>query len=125
MKPRRWMLVLPALVVAAASFPNDAAAQSAPSKAAPPSAVPTISLNNVARHGFFYAGGAYVGELGPNKESTMGGAMYYDPCIPKWLNQAGVKTDFLRLETVRISGNSHMMMLDIVGWIQKNVTSVS
>src|SRR5258705_13288508 len=36
----------------------------------------------------------------------------YDPCIPKWLNQAGVKTDFVRLEAVGISGNSHMMMLE-------------
>jgi hypothetical protein len=54
----------------------------------------------------------------------------YDACIPKWLNQAGVKTDFVRLETVGISGNSHMMMLErnsdavikfIVSWLQKKV----
>ena len=36
----------------------------------------------------------------------------YDPCIPKWLNQAGVKTDFVRLEDVGIKGNGHMMMLE-------------
>ena len=36
----------------------------------------------------------------------------YDPCIPKFLNQAGVKTDFVRLEDVGIRGNSHMMMLE-------------
>jgi hypothetical protein len=56
----------------------------------------------------------------------------YDPCIPKWLNQAGVNTDFVRLETVGIRGNSHMMMLEknsddvikfIVSWIQKNTTT--
>jgi pimeloyl-ACP methyl ester carboxylesterase len=56
----------------------------------------------------------------------------YDPCIPKWLNQAGVKTDFVRLETVGITGNGHMMMLEknsddiikfIVTWIQKNATT--
>jgi pimeloyl-ACP methyl ester carboxylesterase len=56
----------------------------------------------------------------------------YDACIPKWLNQAGVKTDFVRLETVGITGNSHMMMLEknsddvikfIVSWIQKNTTT--
>jgi len=56
----------------------------------------------------------------------------YDSCIPKWLSQAGVKTDFVRLETVGISGNSHMMMLEknsddiirfIVAWIQKNATT--
>ena len=55
----------------------------------------------------------------------------FDACIPKWLNQAGVKTDFVRLEDVGISGNGHMMMLElnsddiiefIHGWIQENVT---
>jgi pimeloyl-ACP methyl ester carboxylesterase len=54
----------------------------------------------------------------------------YDPCIPKWLNQAGVKTDFVRLEEAGIRGNGHMMMLEknsddvlkfITDWLQKNV----
>jgi hypothetical protein len=54
----------------------------------------------------------------------------YDPCIPKWLNQAGVKTDFIRLEEVGISGNGHMMMVEknsdqivrfIDDWVRKNV----
>jgi pimeloyl-ACP methyl ester carboxylesterase len=54
----------------------------------------------------------------------------YDPCIPKFLNQAGVKTDFVRLEEVGISGNSHMMMSEknsdqviefVIGWIRKTV----
>ncbi len=54
----------------------------------------------------------------------------YDPCIPKFLNQAGVKTDFVRLEDVGIRGNSHMMMLEknsddviefVVDWIKDNV----
>jgi pimeloyl-ACP methyl ester carboxylesterase len=61
---------------------TDAVAQSAASKAAP-SSIPTVSLNNVARHGFFYAGGKYVGELGPDKEATMGGAMYVEVMVPK------------------------------------------
>ena len=26
----------------------------------PPDSIPTVSLDNVARHGFFYAGGEYV-----------------------------------------------------------------
>jgi pimeloyl-ACP methyl ester carboxylesterase len=55
----------------------------------------------------------------------------YDPCIPKWLNQAGVKTDFVRLEEAGMRGNGHMMMLeknsdDIIkfvdGWMKKNLT---
>ena len=54
----------------------------------------------------------------------------YDPCIPKWLNQAGVKDDFVRLEDVGIHGNMHEMFLDknsdqiikfIDDWLQKNV----
>ncbi len=55
----------------------------------------------------------------------------FDACIPKWLNQAGVKTDFVRLEDVGISGNGHMMMLELNSddiiefihkWIQENVS---
>ena len=54
----------------------------------------------------------------------------FDACIPKWLNQAGVETDFVRLEDVGIYGNGHMMMLelnsdDIIAfiheWIQENI----
>ena len=41
------------------------------------------ALDNVARHGFFFVGGKYVGELGANKESTMGGAMYVEVMVPK------------------------------------------
>ena len=29
-----------------------------------PSSIPTVALDSVARHGFFFAGGKYVGELG-------------------------------------------------------------
>ena len=55
----------------------------------------------------------------------------FDACIPKWLNQAGVDTDFVRLEDVGITGNGHMMMLElnsdaviefIHGWMQENIT---
>jgi pimeloyl-ACP methyl ester carboxylesterase len=54
----------------------------------------------------------------------------YDPCIPKWLNQAGAKDDFIRLEDVGIHGNMHEMFFDknslevikyIDGWVAKNV----
>jgi pimeloyl-ACP methyl ester carboxylesterase len=54
----------------------------------------------------------------------------FDACIPKWLNQAGVKDDFVRLEEVGIHGNMHEMFLDknsdvvikfIDDWIRKNV----
>ena len=37
----------------------------------------------MARHGFFYAGGKYVGELGAAKEATMGGAMYVEVMVPR------------------------------------------
>jgi pimeloyl-ACP methyl ester carboxylesterase len=53
----------------------------------------------------------------------------FDVCIPKWLNQAGAKDDFVRLEDVGIHGNMHEMFLDrnsdeiakfIVDWLKKN-----
>src|ERR1044072_2444627 len=61
---------------------SPASAQSHTSRAVPPS-IPTVALDNVARQGFFFTGGKYVGELGPNKESTMGGAMYVEVMVPK------------------------------------------
>ena len=54
----------------------------------------------------------------------------FDACIPKWLNQAGAKDDFVRLEDVGIHGNAHEMFLDrnsdeiikfIDGWLRKNI----
>jgi pimeloyl-ACP methyl ester carboxylesterase len=83
MKPRILIAILVGLFLAGAAAQHEAVAQSATSKAAPPAAIPKVSLNNVARHGFFYAGGKYVGELGEEKESTMGGAMYVEVMVPK------------------------------------------
>jgi pimeloyl-ACP methyl ester carboxylesterase len=54
----------------------------------------------------------------------------FDSCIPKWLNQAGVKTQYVKLEDVGITGNEHEMMLDknsdeiakfFAQWLDKNV----
>jgi pimeloyl-ACP methyl ester carboxylesterase len=54
----------------------------------------------------------------------------FDVCIPKWLNQAGAKDDFVRLEDVGIHGNMHEMFLDrnsdeiikfIDGWLNRNL----
>jgi pimeloyl-ACP methyl ester carboxylesterase len=36
----------------------------------------------------------------------------YDHCTSKYLTQAGVKNTFIRLETVGIHGNGHMVMLE-------------
>jgi pimeloyl-ACP methyl ester carboxylesterase len=36
----------------------------------------------------------------------------YDHCTAKYLNQAGVKTDYFRLEQVGIRGNGHMVMIE-------------
>ena len=80
MKPCRTLF---ALLVLFGSMWSDLLAQSPASKAAPPPSVPTVSLSNVARHGFWYAGGKYVGELGDGKEATMGGAMYVEVMVPK------------------------------------------
>ncbi len=54
----------------------------------------------------------------------------FDSCIPKWLNQAGVKAQYVKLEDVGITGNEHEMMLDknsdqiakfFGDWLDKNV----
>jgi pimeloyl-ACP methyl ester carboxylesterase len=54
----------------------------------------------------------------------------YDHCTAKFLNQAGVKTDFVRLEEAGIRGNGHMVMIEknnlevaalIARWLEKNV----
>ena len=45
----------------------------------PPDEVPMMSMDNVAYHGFLYAGGEYV-EYG--NDVTMGGAMYVEVMVP-------------------------------------------
>jgi pimeloyl-ACP methyl ester carboxylesterase len=54
----------------------------------------------------------------------------YDHCTARYLNQAGVNTDFVRLEAYGIHGNAHMMMLEknnlqiaqlIASWMSKTV----
>lgn len=62
-----------------------------------------------------------------------GEASYHRPyahCVAKWLNQAGVKTDYVRLEDVGLRGNGHIMMAEknsaeiakyLQSWIEKNV----
>ena len=64
---------------------------------------------------------------------TVGAASYhhiYDHCTAKWLNQAGVETDYLPLDSVGITGNAHEMMIEknsdkviefIERWIAANV----
>ena len=54
----------------------------------------------------------------------------FDSCIPKWLNQAGVKTQYVKLEDVGLTGNEHELMQDknsdeiakfFAQWLDKNV----
>src|SRR5207247_1677221 len=54
----------------------------------------------------------------------------YDHCLAKWLNQAGVKTEYVEMEKVGLTGNGHMMMLEknsadiakyIGSWLSKTV----
>jgi pimeloyl-ACP methyl ester carboxylesterase len=54
----------------------------------------------------------------------------YDHCTAKYLNQAGVKTDFIRLQDLGIRGNGHVMMIEknnleiarvLDDWVLKNV----
>src|ERR1700681_1780060 len=48
--------------------------------AAPPASIPTFSTADIARTGFFYVGGHYVGQ--PGKE-VMDGALYVEVMVPK------------------------------------------
>jgi len=36
----------------------------------------------------------------------------YDHCTAKYLDQAGVKTEYIRLQDKRIRGNGHMVMIE-------------
>jgi pimeloyl-ACP methyl ester carboxylesterase len=65
--------------------------------------------------------------------NVAGEASYHRPyahCVAKWLNQAGVKTTFVGLETVGLPGNGHQMMSEknsagiakfFMSWLDKNV----
>ena len=64
----RFALLVAVIGLAGSSY---AEAQNHATRAVPPT-IPTVALDNVARHGIFFVGGKYVGELGPTKESTMG-----------------------------------------------------
>lgn len=60
-------------------------------------------------------------------------ASYHRPyahCVAKWLNQAGVKTEYVRLEDVGLPGNGHQMMSErnsadiakyFMKWLDQNV----
>jgi hypothetical protein len=62
-----------------------------------------------------------------------GEASYHRPyshCVAKWLNQAGVKATYVRLEDVGLPGNGHQMMSEknsagiskfFMNWLDKNV----
>src|SRR5258708_29064475 len=51
---------------------------------APPKSIPTFSTDDVARTGFFYAGGKYVGSAG---KEVMDGAEYVEVMVPKKIRQ--------------------------------------
>jgi hypothetical protein len=54
----------------------------------------------------------------------------YDHCTAKYLNQAGVKTEYIRLQDKGVHGNGHMVMIEknnlevahvVDEWVVKNV----
>lgn len=56
----------------------------------------------------------------------------YDHCTVKFLQQAGVKADFVKLADLGIKGNSHVMMQEknnkeiagaIYQWLEKSVSA--
>lgn len=64
--------------------------------------------------------------------NVSGEASYHRPyarCVAKWLNQAGVKAEYVNLEDVGLSGNGHQMMSEknsaeiarfFMRWLDKN-----
>ena len=54
------------------------------SAAMPPASIPTFPTDNLARQGYFYVGGQYVG---PQGKEVMHGAMYVEVWVPKQLRQ--------------------------------------
>src|SRR4051794_39169512 len=83
---KRWSIiggVLALLVITACAW-TVLQAQNATkpdlAKAMPPKTIPTFSTENLARTGFFYAGGEYVGQKG---KEVMDGAMYTEVWVPK------------------------------------------
>jgi pimeloyl-ACP methyl ester carboxylesterase len=77
------ILFLVALVTAADSRPGTQASDSKNS-AMPPASIPTFSMDNVGREGFFYVGGEYAGPAG---KEVMHGAMYVEVMVPKQIKQ--------------------------------------
>lgn len=65
--------------------------------------------------------------------NVSGEASYHRPyahCVAKWLNQAGVKTQYVNLEDVGLKGNGHQNMSEknsaeiakyFMGWLDKNI----
>jgi pimeloyl-ACP methyl ester carboxylesterase len=54
----------------------------------------------------------------------------FDHCLADWLNQAGMQTEYVRLEEAGMPGNGHMLMLElnskeiaqyIGNWLEENV----
>jgi len=78
---RIWAAAL-AVIIAGVCFTSTAQDVS---KAAPPAAIPTFSTDDIARTGFFYAGGKYVG---PKDKEVMGGAMYVEVMVPRKIRHA-------------------------------------
>ena len=66
--------------VAGTAFSAQAQKPAKSSSAAPPTAIPTFSTDDLSRTGIFYAGGKYVGA--PGKE-VMGGSAYVEVWLPK------------------------------------------
>ncbi len=68
--------------LAARETPNGSRADM--SKAMPPKTIPTFPTDDIARKGFFFAGGKYWGEAG---KEVMRGAMYTEVWVPKQIRQ--------------------------------------
>src|SRR4051812_6090669 len=79
----RLSIVLTVLFAGSSLLPGASGTDA--SKANPGPNIPSFTTDDIARSGFFYAGGKYEGEKG---KEVMGGAMYVEVLVPKKIRRA-------------------------------------
>ena len=121
-------IAVQAVLVAVLSGASFGASAQNSSGATLPASIPTVSTANIAREGFFYVGGHYVGE--PGKE-VMDGAMYVEVRVPRRIQhpypivfipgggQTGV--DFLQTPDGRPSWAYYFLEQGYVVYIEETV----
>jgi pimeloyl-ACP methyl ester carboxylesterase len=83
MNLKRTAALVFSVTLAAAAVPVAGQSKVDLTKAAPPASIPTFSTADIARIGYFYAGGKYVASPSKEGDHYMQGAMYTEVWVPK------------------------------------------